>query len=74
MKRAFKILLITAAILAAVTLRGVCKYRDALVDIKYMKDATDLNIVLMLRFYDFNRLDVFDRPGVVDFFISGLTF
>ena len=37
-----------------------------------MQEPTDMNIVLVLEDYHFSRLDVFDKPNLVDFYKSGL--
>jgi len=39
---------------------------------KDLQEPTDMNIVLVLEKYHFSRLDVFDKPNLVDFYKSGL--
>jgi len=68
--------LVLAICLLAVLLiplwRGLAKWEDVKMECRNLQEPTDMNIVLVLEDYHFSRLDVFDKPNLIDFYKSGL--
>jgi len=71
-KSNFVLALCLLAVLLVPLWRGIAKYQDVKMECKDLQEPTDMNIVLVLEKYHFSRLDVFDKPNLVDFYKSGL--
>jgi hypothetical protein len=52
--------------------RGIAKWQDVKTECRNLQEPSDMNIVLVLEDYHFSRLDVFDKPNLIDFYKSGL--